>query len=112
MGQGQDQDQDQMEGLVTTTAPEAPMHDAPLLSPSPVRHEESHSTFATIPNGTARENGQGSVTAEPRRRSSRSCSTTTAECPAPAAAYAPPINNIFIGTGTTHTVHAGFYPPV
>ncbi|KAK6864436.1 hypothetical protein PG995_000964 [Apiospora arundinis] len=65
MGQGQDQDQDQMEGLVTTTAPEAPMHDAPLLSPSPVRHEESHSTFATIPNGTARENGQGSVTAEP-----------------------------------------------
>ncbi|KAK7908097.1 hypothetical protein PG985_015400 [Apiospora marii] len=41
------------------------MHDAPLLSPSPVQHEQSRSTFAAIPNGAARENGPGLVMAEP-----------------------------------------------
>ncbi|KAK8138678.1 hypothetical protein PG984_002058 [Apiospora sp. TS-2023a] len=41
------------------------MHDAPLLSPSPVQHEQSRSTFATIPNGAARENGPSLVMADP-----------------------------------------------
>ncbi|KAK8056335.1 hypothetical protein PG993_001562 [Apiospora rasikravindrae] len=54
-----------MEEVVSTSAPEAPMHDAPLLSPSPVQHREAHSTLATIPDGSARENGPGSVTGEP-----------------------------------------------
>ncbi|KAK8049499.1 hypothetical protein PG994_011229 [Apiospora phragmitis] len=60
-----DRDRDQMEGLVSTSAPEAPMHDAPLLSPSPVQHEEPRSTFAAIPNGAAKENGPGLAMAEP-----------------------------------------------
>ncbi|KAK8089135.1 hypothetical protein PG997_004096, partial [Apiospora hydei] len=58
-------DQDKMEGVVSTSAPEAPMHDAPLLSPSPVQHQESHSTFATVPNGAARRDGPAFVTGEP-----------------------------------------------
>ncbi|KAK7970766.1 hypothetical protein PG988_009839 [Apiospora saccharicola] len=41
------------------------MHDAPLLSPSPVQHEQSRITFATIPNGAARENGPSLVMADP-----------------------------------------------
>ncbi|KAK7951504.1 uncharacterized protein PG986_007232 [Apiospora aurea] len=95
-----------MEGVVSTSAPEAPMHDAPLLSPSPVQPQESHSTFATVPNGAARGDGPGFVmgepdavitgaatpqppSAQPQPPSASSSSSASAPASAPAPAPAP-----------------------
>lgn len=82
-------DRDQMEGVVSASAPEAPMHDAPLLSPSPVQHEQSRSIFATIPDAAAREKGPGLVMAEPDGAVAAAAAGATAPQPQPPSAAQP-----------------------